>query len=128
MRLPGALLVSGTYFYPGRQRLWRSESCCLRSYLSDHLECGIYTEAGHEVEQQSWNTLSRQWEKATLVWFTHGEQRINLHTQNQDRQHGQKGQHAPILLRSCEVIDLVRLRRAAEIGERRSGEILKKAS
>ena len=81
-----------------------------------------------KVEQQSWNTLSHRWEKTTLVRFAHGEQRIHPHTQNPDRQQRKRRQNLPILLRSCEVMDLMRLRRAAEGGQHRDIGTFTKAS
>jgi hypothetical protein len=81
-----------------------------------------------KVEQQSWNALSHQWEKTTLVRFAHGEQRIHRHTQNLDQQQRKDRQYLPILLRACEVIDLVQLRRAAECGQQYDGETLRRAS
>jgi hypothetical protein len=81
-----------------------------------------------KVEQQSWNALSHQWEKTTLVRFAHGEQRIHPHTQNLDQQQRKDRQYLPILLRACEVIDLVQLRRATECGQRYDGETLRRAS
>jgi hypothetical protein len=67
-----------------------------------------------KVEQQSWNTLAHRWEKTTLVRFHHGEQRIHPHTQNPDRLQRKDRQNLPILLQSWEVMDLIKLRRAAE--------------
>jgi hypothetical protein len=81
-----------------------------------------------KVEQQSWNTLSRQWEKTTLVRFAHGEQRVHPQTQKLDRQHRKNGRWLHILLRACEVIDLVQLRHAAECGQRYDHETLRRAS
>ena len=81
-----------------------------------------------KVEQQSWNTLSHRWEKTTLVRFAHGEQRIHPHTQNPDRQQRKDRQNLPILLRSCEVMDLIRLRRAAEGGQHHDIGTFTKAS
>jgi hypothetical protein len=63
------------------------------------------------VEHRSWNTLSRRWEKTTVVRFAHGEQRINPYTLKLNPQHGEGRQCLPLLLRSSEVIELVRLKR-----------------
>jgi hypothetical protein len=80
------------------------------------------------VEHRSWNTLSRRWEKTTLVRFAHGEQRINPYTLTLNPQRGESRQCLPLLLRSSEVIELVRLKRKTELCQPAERYIVKRAS
>jgi hypothetical protein len=66
------------------------------------------------VEQQCWNAVSRRWEKTTMVQFAHGEQRINPYTRTLGRQHSKNGLFLPLLLRSSEMSEIMRLRHKRE--------------
>jgi len=78
------------------------------------------------VEQQCWNAVSRRWEKTTIVRFADVEQRINLYTGNMGRH---QSENLPVLLRSSETSEIVRLRRKHDSELlHRDGCIVKKAS
>ena len=78
------------------------------------------------VEQQCWNAVSRRWEKTTIVRFADGEQRINPYTRNMGRH---QSENLPVLLRSSETSEIMRLRRKRDNELRHRDEcIVKKAS
>lgn len=78
------------------------------------------------IEQQCWNAMSRRWEKTAIVRFADGEQRINPYTRNMGRH---QSEDLPVLLRSSETSEIVRLRRRRDYELGHGDEcIVKKAS